>query len=204
MRRAWLLFGVGMLLITGLGCDQARAPVADAPSTRAAPTHPAHARVEAALQALQYGDAQGLFDAHLVSQQSPWCAPDFMRLLERLREERTGQGCEQARALTQSEDDALDDQDALLVQTMRFVCERPEATCQDYASAVFASQLDALPQRRPTRWSLDRLQGDEAQATAYVSLHYPGLETPARTTLRLRAMQGRWYIDGEPAAWLHP
>ena len=205
MRRAWILLFVGMTLIMSSACEPAQpgAPGADAPPT-AAPTHPAHTSVEAALQALQYGDAQGLFDAHLVSQQSPWCAPDFTRLLERLRKERTPQGCEQARALTQSEDDALEDQDALLVQTMRFVCERPEATCQDYASAVFTSQLDALPlwRARPLSWSLDRLQGDAQQATAYVTLRYPGLDQPTRTTLRLRVDQGRWYIVGEPAAWL--
>lgn len=193
MRRSHLLVVRSIVGLVGLGGALA--------CERAPEAHPATEALEGYLMALQYGDAERLFVWHIEGTPAgTWCGSEsFGALLDRVKQERTPETCQQVRALTAPAQAApLEDEQALLVQTMRFVCEHPEGHCRDYAERVFRSGLEASPawRVRLRGHTIERVQpGPEpGTAIAYVDLIYPEPIGTRHETLRLERTPLGWRV----------
>lgn len=182
-----------LLLLSVFGCQESKAPE---------PARGAEAReaLDGFLTALQYGDFDGVYFGHIES--TPlgyWCASEsFSQVLEATREARTDAECERARKITDAQGLEIDDQTALLVQTMRFVCEQPQGRCHDYARRVMKSTVESSPYwaTRLQGWTVHKFlpKGDDA-ATAYIDLMYPAPVGTQRETLELRKTPLGWRVS---------
>ena len=93
MKRLYLI--VFCSLVLAAGCDREH---------EAAPT------VRAFLDAVKYGDVDGMFDRHVDStRQSPWCAKEFEKALSKAQRESSAD-CARLREMTAADLDALSDE----------------------------------------------------------------------------------------------
>ena len=160
-----------------------------------APKHAATPVALAYAEALQYGDVERAFALHVLSVDSPYCSERFVRLFERLREQRNPQSCAELLSSQPTALSGLEEEARLYLQILHVLCREPAATCRDYAKEVFAAT-------RPThqRWRLIRLVGDGESAIAYFDI-----EADAQIrhlSVPLRNVDGQWKVDDRSASTL--
>lgn len=207
-----LLVGCALLGVCA-SCDSTPVtPAGEAASAPSTPTyrgrHASEQVLTSYLEAFLYRDATLAFEADVASsEQGRWCAMgSFRQLLTRLSAEQDAQKCAHAREVTSSEEAfaALDAEQALMVQTLRFVCEHPKGSCRDYARQVYGATLSENPYWR------ERLQGYEvarvvpsdegSSATAHVELDYAQPFGKHRETVELRRLPDGWRVTRGLAA----
>ncbi len=191
------------------GCESKNSPPAS--SQQAIPrgkvlVHVSQPVLERHLDAYIYGDMVGAVQTHVAStEESTWCrSRSFTNLFEELRRNKDDAACEQAVALT-SEEQAqgeLEDEELLMMQTMRFVCERPHATCQDYAQSVYRSALAQTPYwtARLERYEIREMnEAQPGEVRAYVDLHFPAPLGTKRELVVLKSVREggntQWFVQ---------
>ncbi len=156
------------------------------------------------LDALKYGDAQALVDAHIEgSPRSQWCTSEsFRAVLESVRARKpSAQECTQVRRAMRAGEEVTDEE-RLMLQTVRFICEEPNGRCHDYARRVFTSQLEDAPlwRARPTSYTIREvtLRGD-GRAAVYVDLASAAPDAPRHITLHLQHTPLGWRVSDDLA-----
>lgn len=167
--------------------------------------HASQNALESYLDALVYGDADGVFASHHESSlQSHWCSMDsFTTLLGELSQRKDEKSCEQARMLTSDADamSTLSEEEQLMFQTLRFVCEqeREKPTCQDYAKKVFLSGLTQgeLWREGVSEYTIQKIsEVKSGEARAYVDL-VTGSRSLLKKTITLVYLEDgqRWVVS---------
>lgn len=187
-----------MLSSISMGCERRGSvptdPIEGSDARRAAEDY---------LTALQYGDEDAAFKNHVeTTPQGTWCGSEgFEKILERMRKGADEKECRRAEILTDARPEELDDKAMMLLQTMRFVCENPEGTCQDYAKKTFSSRLTQLESERGklSNYIIQRESpdADGERVTLYVDLDY-GSPPIKRAAIHMKKIESRWFVEDDP------
>lgn len=174
--------GVVMCCVAIAACEPREAQVDAPPSVRQGRVlaHVSQPKLERHLDAYVYGDISGATQTHIAStMQNTWCTSrSFMSLFDRLQRSKDDAACEQVAAVTSDAGAlaTLKDEELLMMQTMRFVCEQPEATCQTYSEHVYRSTLEQTPYwtGRLERYEIRTMTEQEGgEVKAYIDLYFP-------------------------------
>lgn len=138
------------------------------------PKHPAAPTLEAALEALRYGDDAGLKRVHIeATKASVYCVEEPMqRLWDKAGDVADGGRCERLDEISNEEIDSAPDELRFLLQVVRFRCEKPKAACEDYGERTLSDALETseLSQASITGWKVQKFLGDDGSAVAYVDV----------------------------------
>jgi hypothetical protein len=160
--------------------------------------HPARPTVDRFVEAMQYGDVDGMLALHVDgTSSSDWCREEFRTALAKARDSVDREECRRIRSLGADDLEAMDDELRLAVQVAGWVCENPEGTCEQYAETVFRQTIEGHPLvlAPPKKISVRRVFGDEARAAAYIDLTDASGTTRHRT-LELQKYGDQWRIAG--------
>ncbi len=158
------------------------------------PAHPVEEKAALILDAIKFGDTDTLIKHHIESTpQAVFCTAEFERTLKKVEAINNAQNCKAVKSISESEFNALPDEEKLVTRIARFVCENKEKTCHSFSKEIYKQSLENVGWVGQVKgYKIKRTLGDEGDAVVYVE--YAGAFGVRTGVLKFKKISSNWFL----------